>query len=79
MAKTMHHIIMESTKVVIQKVKYIIVNCNEVTIIDNQSWCNVHAHIVDGFKGVPLLLSLERLLGGGIIDNLIALILKSLM
>jgi hypothetical protein len=39
----------------------------------------VHAHIVDGFKRVPLLLTLERLFGGGIIDNLTVLILKSLM
>jgi len=79
MAKIIHHIIMESMKVVIQKVKYIIVSYDEVTTIDNQSWCSVHAHIVDGFKKVPLLLNLARLLGGGTIDNLIALILKSLM
>jgi hypothetical protein len=78
-AKTMHHIITESTKVAIQKAKYIIVSCDEVTNINNQSWCNVHAHIVDGFKGVPLLLNLEMLLGGGTIDNLIVLILMSLM
>jgi len=36
-------------------------------------------HIVDGFKRVPLLLTLERLFGGSIIDNLTVLILKSLM
>jgi hypothetical protein len=39
----------------------------------------VHAHIVDSFKRVALLLNLERLPGRGIIDNLIALILMSLM
>jgi hypothetical protein len=39
----------------------------------------VHAHIVDSFKRVALLLNLERLLGRGTIDNLIALILMSLM
>ncbi len=75
----MHHIIMESKKVAIQKAKYIIVSCDEVTIIDNQSWCSVHAHIIDGFKRVPLLLNLERLLGGGTLNNFIVLILKSLM
>jgi len=61
------------------KIKYIIVSYDEVTTIDNQSWCSVHAHIVDGFKRVPLLLNLARLLCGSTIDNLIALILKSLM
>jgi len=79
MAKIINHIIMESMKVVIQKVKYIIVSYDEVTTIDNQSGCSAHAHIVDGFKRVPLLLNLARLLGGGTIDNLTALILKSLM
>ncbi len=79
MARIIHHIVMESMKGSIQKAKYIIVNCDEVTIIDNQSWCNVHAHIVDGFKRVPLLLNLERLLGGGTLDNLTILILKSLI
>ncbi len=39
----------------------------------------MHAHIVDGFKKVPLLLNLARLFGEGTIDNLTALILKSLM
>jgi len=79
MEKIIHDIIMQSMKVVIQKAKYIIVNCDEVTTIDNQSWCSVHAHIVYGFKKVPLLLNLERLLGGGTVDNLTTLILKSLM
>ncbi len=75
----MHHIIMESMKVAIQKAKYIIVSCDEVTTIDKQSWCSLHAHIIDGFKRVPLLLNLERLLGRGTVDNFITLILKSLM
>jgi hypothetical protein len=39
----------------------------------------VHAHIVDDFKRVPLLLTLERLFGGSTIDNVTVLILKSLM
>jgi hypothetical protein len=79
MARIIHHIVMESTKGSIQKAKYIIVNCDEVTIIDNQTWCSVHAHIVDGFKRVPLLLNLERLLSGSTIDNNTTLILKSLV
>jgi hypothetical protein len=36
MAKTMHCIIIQSTKVVIQKAKYLVINCDEVTTIDNQ-------------------------------------------
>ncbi len=62
MVETMHHIIMESMKIiVIQKAKYIVVNYDEVTNINNQSWCSMHAYIVDGFRRLPLLLNLERL------------------
>ncbi len=79
MVETMHHIAMESMKIVIQKVKYIIVNYDEVTNINNQSWCSMHAYIVDGFRRLPLMLNLERLFSENIVDNLTALILRSLM
>jgi hypothetical protein len=69
MAKTMHYIVMQSIKVVVQKVKYIIVGCDEVITI-NQSWCIVHAYIVDGFKKMPLLMNFERVLTKSTIDNL---------
>lgn len=75
----MHHIVMQSMKIVVQKVKYIIVSYDEVTTIDNQSWCNVHAYTVDGFKWVPLLLNLERACSKSTIDNLAKLIFRSLM
>ncbi len=60
MVKMMHHIVMQSMKIVVQKVKYIIVSYDEVTTIDNQSWCNVHAYIVGGFRKVLVLLNFER-------------------
>jgi len=45
-------------------------NCDEVTTMDNQSWVNIHAYLVDGFKCISILLNLEKLIGGGTIDNL---------
>jgi hypothetical protein len=68
MAKTMHCTVMQSTQVVVQKVKHIIVGHDEVITI-NQSWCIVHAHIVNGFKKMPLLMNFERVLTKGTIDN----------
>jgi hypothetical protein len=38
--------------------------------IDNQSRGNIHAYPIDGFKHILVLLNLERLVGGGIFDNL---------
>jgi hypothetical protein len=79
MVETMHCIVMEFMKIVVHKVKYIVVNYDEVTNVNNQSWCSMHPYIVDGFRSLPLLLNLERLFNESIVDNLIALILKSLM
>ncbi len=45
--------------------KYIVINCDKVTIINNQSWVNAHAYLLDGFKCISILLNLERLIGGG--------------
>jgi len=48
-------------------------------MIDYQSWCSTHVYVVDGFKRMLLLLNLEKVVGGGTIDNLATIILKSLM
>jgi hypothetical protein len=31
-------------------VKYIVVNCDEVMIVDDQSWVNTHVYLVEDFK-----------------------------
>jgi hypothetical protein len=63
----------------VQNARYIVVSYDEVTIIDNRSQCIVHAYVVDGFKRMLLLLNLEMVFGGGSTNNLITLILRSLV
>jgi hypothetical protein len=70
MVKNMHQIVIVSTKVILQKARYLAINCDEVSIINNQSWCNVHTYVVDDFKRIPLLLNLKRVIGGGNVDSL---------
>jgi len=36
-------------------------------------------YVVDGFKRMLLLPNLEKAIGGGTVDNLVTIILKSLM
>jgi hypothetical protein len=79
MVKNMHWIIIESNRTIVEKAKYLAISYNEVTTIDNLSWCDVHAYVVDNFKRIPLLLNLEKVIGGGNADNLIQLIMRSLM
>ncbi len=61
------------------KTKYFVISCDEIRTIDNQSLCNVHAYVIDGFKRVPLLLNLERVVGKGFVNNLATLIFTFLM
>lgn len=62
-----------------QKARYLAFSYDEFMMINNQSWCNSHVYVVDGFKKMPFLLNLERVVGKGITNNLTTLILKSLM
>jgi hypothetical protein len=70
MVKNMHHIAIEFSKVVGQKVSYLSISCDEVSTIHNQFWCNVHVYVVDDFKMMPLSLNLERVIGGSNGNNL---------
>jgi hypothetical protein len=74
----MHNIVPIASKMVIHVVKYLVI-CNEVMMIDNESWINIHTYLVEGFKCILILLNLERLVSGGIANNLTNVILKSLM
>lgn len=39
----------------------------------------IHAYLVDGFKCIPILLNLKKLVNGGIFDNLTNVIFDYLM
>ncbi len=75
----MHYIVLITTKMTIHVAKYLVVICHEMMMIDIESWINIHTYLVEGFKCIPILLNLERLVNIGIADNLTNLILKSLI
>jgi hypothetical protein len=54
-------------------------SCDEVTMMDNQSWVNIQAYLMDGFKCISILLNLEKLIDNGIVDNIIVVILNCLL
>jgi hypothetical protein len=59
--------------------KYIVVNCDEVMIVDNQCWVNIHVDLVEGFKCSLILLNLERLVSGGTTNNFTNVISNSFL
>ncbi len=73
----MHFIVINPTKKIIHVARYIVVSGDEVTMIDNKSWVNVHVYLVDGFKRIHVLLNLKRLIGGGTIGNMTNVIFNS--
>jgi hypothetical protein len=55
----MHHIAFTAIKDVIHVTNYIVITCDKVTTINNQSWVNIHAYLVNKFKHIPILLNME--------------------
>jgi len=56
---------------------FISINCDEITILDNQSWISMHAYVVENWKRQPILLNLERVVDKGTSNNLTADIVRS--
>ncbi len=54
-------------------------SCDEVMMMDNQSWVNIHVYFANGFKCISILLNLEKLISSGTIDNLTTMILIFLL
>jgi hypothetical protein len=68
-----------TTKARVPIARRLAISCDEMTTIDTESWVNIHAYLVDGFKLILILVDLERLVDGGTTNNLTNVILNSLM
>jgi hypothetical protein len=64
---------------VVQKARFISNFANEVTTMDYQSWLGVHVYLVTDWKHNPILLTLEQLVNGGIVNNLTKVIVDSVL
>ncbi len=75
----MHDVVLKQIVMLVQQAKFISLNRDEVTTLDNQSWIFVHGYVVDNWHRVPILLKLERIVDGGTFDNLITMIIHFLV
>jgi hypothetical protein len=55
------------------------VNCDELTTINNHSWLSIHVYVREEWKRLPILLNLQRVVNGSIVDNLTYLIIQNLI
>jgi hypothetical protein len=45
-----HHVVLNATKVVVNASNYVNLNHDEIKTLNNQSWANVHAYVVQDWK-----------------------------
>ena len=65
MAQAIEHVVLNKTKEITQANTFYSLSCDEVTLVDCQSWINVHGYVVRDWKQNLLLLTLERVVEGG--------------
>jgi hypothetical protein len=56
-----------------------ILPCGEMTTIDNQSRISTHVYVVEGWKHLLILLTLQQVLEGSNVDNLTKIIVDLLL
>jgi hypothetical protein len=79
MAKCMHKVVLQNMKTTMQDFSFFALNANEVMTIDNHHWINMHAYVMQNWIHIPILLTLEQVEVGAIDENMITIILQSIM
>ena len=46
MAESIHRVVMEKTKEILEATRYVAVTCDEVTTVNCQSWISIHDYVV---------------------------------
>jgi hypothetical protein len=78
MAKVMHGVLLEATKVTFVATSFITVSADEVMAIDNTQWLFIHLYMLQNWKRIPILLCMEIVNTFATFDNIFALMLKCL-
>jgi hypothetical protein len=63
MAEAMHQVMLCTIKVAMDKSLFLVVNCDEVTSIDNHNWLSMHVYVINNWKCVLILLNLQKMDG----------------
>jgi hypothetical protein len=79
MAKFMHQEVLRVTRATMQATHYTAFTCDEVSIMDNQTWLSVHCCVMHNWVRIPICISLDKLVKGLSIDNLIKVIVEAFM
>ncbi len=78
MVEFVHQEVMKGTKAIVGVVWYVVLSCDEVFTIDNQSWLFVHCYVVHNWVWIPIFIFLNRVLEGSSSENLTKVIMEML-
>jgi hypothetical protein len=66
----MHQEILKVTRATMGAAHYVALSCDEVYIMDNQSWLHVHCYVMHNWVRIPIHISLDKVVKGLGNDNL---------
>jgi len=69
---------MKAIKVGVGAVRYVVLNCDKMFTIDNQSWLPIHYYVVQNCVRILIFIFLDKVFKGSSNDNLTKVIKKSL-
>ncbi len=79
MAECMQEHVLTKTRLIIQSPKFLSMFVDEIIPMDCQRWIFFHVYVVDSWKRIPILLTLEQVLSSAIVDNLTNVIMENLL
>jgi hypothetical protein len=79
MAESMANAVSEKTMQVLSNANFLSISADKVTFVDNTSWLSLHVYACQSWKQVPMLLSLQRMVDGGVADAVREMITSSLI
>jgi hypothetical protein len=63
----------------VQRAIFCLVSANEVIIMDNQQWINVHVYLMKHWRQIPILFSSERMEVNATTNNINIILLKCMV
>jgi hypothetical protein len=78
MVEFMYAQVTNAIMVVVSIANHVALTCDEVSTMDNKSWISIHAYLMQNWVKIPMLISLQKVIDGIGVDNLIVAIMEAL-
>jgi len=76
---SIYDVVLKCTKEVIKEFPFLAISTNEVLTSNTKSWISIHVYILENWQRIPILLNLEKVTNGVIVENIYNVILQTLL